>query len=244
MGQRKKKLIKVYIWLMFGALLSIAIGMMRISGSSNVKNFFDQGEVYEFAPETFTKSTTTWNYDPEFAAYFMSNENAKKTLPEIKMYRSWTYIGLNVAALNRESAEITFSFYDKMGTNLWEQTSVISEGDNLISIQHPLKFRKVKMIVRNQPGLTMAIRSMQLKDTDLGFSVKEFVKAWVVFMVLYLTITGAFFAAFHVGLRERNWYTLIEILQYSYILFGNYFGKKWVFALKQKTRKHIRTGLF
>lgn len=244
MERQKKKYLKRYIWLMFGILFSFAVGMIKTSGSLNLESFFNQGEVYEFAPETFTKSSSSWHYDPVSAAYVIVNDNAKKSLPSIKVYKSWNYIGLNVSGLNRESTEMRFSLYDNLGNKIWQQSNVIQNGDNLIPIQYPEKFCRIKMIVKNQSGLTITVNSMQLKDTDIGFSTGMFLKSFASAMAIYLLLTLLITVLLDISPKKRNWYAPVEILQYIYILSGNYLGEKWTKGLDKKTKSRIRKELF
>lgn len=244
MERQKKNNVKIYIWLMFGILCSFAVGMMKTSGSLNLGNFFNQGEVYEFAPETFMKSSSSWYYDPSSAMYTITNDKAKKALPSIKVYKSWSYISLNADNLNRESAEMIFYFYDRFGNKVWQQSNVIGMGDNLIPIQYPEKFQKIKMVVKNQPGLTIMVNSMQLKDTDIGFQASVFLKAFGIAIMIYLLFTGLIAAVWDIKVKNRNWYAPVEILQYIYILSGNYLGERWTKGLDKKTKSRIRKELF
>lgn len=244
MEQQKRNHVKLYIWLMFGILCSFAIGMMKTSGTFNTERFFDQGEVYEFSPETFMKSTTYWYYDRNAGMYVMQNHLGARMLPAIEMYRKWNYISLNVGNLNRESSEFIFAFYDKAGNMVWKQSNIIGNGDNLIPIQYAGKFKKVKVIIRNQPGITLTVNSMQLKDTDTGFLFSVFFQYFATAAIVYILLTLLAVLILHIRVKDRNWYAPVEILQYAYMLFGNYLGEKWTRGLDKKVRSRIRKELF
>lgn len=229
---------------MFGILFSFAVGMMRTCGCFNINNFFEQGEVYEFSPEILTKSTTSWQYDPISATYVIVNENAKKNLPVINTYKSWKYISLNVCNMNRESSEIIFAFYDKLGNKVCQQANTIMNGDNLILIQYPAEFQKIKMIVKNQLGLIITINSMQLKDTDVGFSGSVFLKAFSISFAIYIVVSLLVTALLDIKLKDRDWYAWVEVLQYAYILFGDCLGSWLTKKLDKKTKNRIRKELF
>lgn len=244
MEQQKKKLIKLYIWLFFGILLGIAIGLMKASGSFQTDCFFNQGEVYEFSPETLGKSSAVWYYDNAQGTYTIMTDNAGRTLPKISVYKSWSYISLNLADLNRESVTVSFAFYDKDKNILLKQENVLANGDNLIPIQYPEKFQIIKMIVRDQTGVSFRIQSMQLKDTEIGFSAKSFLQGFGETLLVYVLLTLLINVFLNISPKKWDWYAPVEILQYAYILFGNYLGEKWIRGLDKKLKSRIRKVLF
>lgn len=239
MEQRKKRLIKLYIWLTLGILISIMAGMMKTSGSVNLGEFFQQGSVYEFSPETLVSSSGTCYYDADIDAYVLLSRKAQKTLPLMAVDQSWSFISLSVDSLNQESANLFFVFYDADNNRLGRQLNTIVNGDNLIPIEYPEKFQRIKLVMNNQQGLTLRIQSMQLKESDVGFSNDIFFKTCCVAMAGYLLVSILFLLW-----KRLNWYTLIEILQYAYILFGDYLGSRLFYKLQKKTRDRIRTGMF
>lgn len=239
MEQWKKKYLKLYIWLTFGILVSIAAGMMKTGGSVHIGEFFQQGKVYEFSPETLRKSTSSCYYDDYTDAFVILTESGRKTFPTIKVNQSWSYISMNIDAMNQPSAEIIFAYYDKEDHKLEQQLDTVVNGENLIPILYPEKFQRLKIFIKNQPGLSFKIQSMQLKESDLGFSNSIFIKTFLIVLALYLAATLLF-----MGWKRLDWYLPVELLQYSYILFGDYWGSRLAGKLSRHERNRLRTELF
>lgn len=239
MEQHKKRIIKRYIWIMFGILISFMAAMMKASGGGQWNRFFAQGEVYEFSPETFMLSTDSCAYDEDTGTYTVLTKKAVKRFPLIRKKKSWSYMVVNMSNLNRESARVIFAFYDRDKVKLFEQENDLANGENLIPVMYPEEFQRIKMILYNQEDLSFTLDGMRLQDREGGFATGSFLKYFVLTFAVYAVVSGLI-------LLCRGWdgYGLIEYLQYIFILFGNCLGRKMGGNISQKARSRIRRVLF
>ena len=216
----REKIVKIYVWLMFGLLLCAGIAMMKMSGSVDVNNLMNQERVYDFSEEEILK------------------EQEIKKLPGKKQ---WNYLRVDIDDWTGEQSECRITIYDKNGKILGEQTAFINGGKNYVKLSYEKPFRFVGVRINTLKGEQIAIGKMQLRMNQVEFSPNTFFPVFLVLLVSYLVLTGFFvWKGKGTGGVERA----LELLQYAYTIPGNYLGSRVYGKVSPKKRSLIRSLLF
>lgn len=216
----REKIVKIYVWLMFGLLLCAGITMMKMNGSTDVNHLMNQERVYDFSEEEISK------------------EQEIKKLPEKK---KWNYLRIDVDDCLAEQKECTITIYDKNGKVLGEQTTSVCSGKNYVKLSYEKPFRFVGVRINIPKGEQVAIGKMQLRMNQMEFSPNTFFSVFLVLFVSYLVLTAFFvWNGKGTGGVERA----LELLQYAYTIPGNYLGSRVYGKVSPKKRSLIRSLLF
>ena len=239
MEQKVNNIVKRYIWFFAGLLLCLAAALMKNSGGSGFDRFLGNNEVYEFSQEELKSSTNTCIYNSETDAYVTVGNKAKKTFQKIPEARSWSYLYLNVSNLNVGYSDWNIVYFDKQKNKISEQSVRIVSGDNMITIANKEPFRWVKIVIKNQPGVVFTLNSLQLRESAVFLDQSVILLDSIFYFISYLLISTLIFAWKKAGTSN-----LIEILQYAFLLPGNYFGSRIGGRLRDRTKNRWRVFLF
>lgn len=239
MEQNTKKLVKFYVWLAFGILLSLMVSMMKASGHMDIHAFFYQGKTYEFSEKTLQKSGKGFLFQENTGTFLIEGDAARKSFPSIKEEGEWHYIYFTIANMNQPTAEMRFRYYDQDGQALGDQYCTAVQGPNLLEIQFPENLDRFRISIRGQQGLSFQMVSMELKESIPTVPKMEMLKTAGISMACYFFLTLWIWM-----LRRMPKYAPVEALQTLYLMFGNACGKRIGFPNDAKKRSRVRTGLF
>lgn len=239
MEHNTKTIVKIYIWLLAGILLCAAAACMKYSDSLNFEHFLENGDIYTFSQEKVASATSTIAYDSGTGVYTVTTDNAKKALGKVPGKRSWSYLYLQVSNLTAIPSDWTLVFYDAQKNKLAEQTVHIVAGDNMIPIAYGEPFSRINLVIKNQTGLMFSLTQVQLRDSAAFLDKAELVHTGASYFVVYLLLSVPVWLIKRLGTAN-----LVELLQYAFQLFGDYFGRRLGQRHSEKGKNRIRTFLF
>lgn len=220
MQQTEKKIVKIYLWLMLGLLLSAGAALMKSTGSTDVNNLMNQAEVYDFSKEQL-----------------MDADEIK----ELPSKRRWNYLQLEIESLPETGGSCGITVYNKKGKVLGEQTEIVFNGKNQIELSYQEPFKYIGVVVNDAPDSFILPEKMQLRMNLLLFQEAVFLPVFFLLFGGYLVLTV--YPVFRKRkLSGRSGF--IGILQYAYALPGNYLGSRLGGRIKERQRNVARTLLF
>lgn len=238
-SQKEKRFLKLYIWLFAGILMSIAVSFMRMSGSFGIDSFLNQGRVYDFIRSDLTSSTASCIYNPGEGYYTTVGEKAKKSFRKLEKAEIWSCLKIDISNMNADVSEWIIDYYDAEKNRIYSQTVNITNGYNAISIECTEPFRDFRFRILRQPGLTFSLDSMQLRERDVVFVASDFGQYFFPAVGVYLLISALIWLIRHIKGEK-----VVELLQYTFGLFGNYAGSRLTNGLDTKQKNRLRTLLF
>lgn len=239
MEQNKKLWVKLYIWIFFGILFSLAFALMRTSDTFDKSAFFGQQRVYDFKEEEYTRGTDTCIYNPEVNYFVVVSDRAKKNFSRLSTCKNWKYLNMTVENLNLACSEWTIYFSDSKGNLITQYKVGIQNGENVIDLKCPKAFQYIGFKIQDQVGLSFTITSMQLRQTQIIFDGEEVLQETVVTFVLYLFVSIILWM-----IRKKGLYASVDFLQGIYKSVGDTLGLALDQRLDIWAKNRLRTLLF
>ena len=239
MEQKTKKLAKICVWMITGILVCISASCMKTGNSFNFDQYLTNHDVYNFSKAEIKASTNSCVYNSSTDTFMVNGSLANKTFEKIIDNKPWPFISLNVSNLNVESSNWKILYYNANGVELTEQMVKITNGENVIENYYKEPFQRMVIAISDQPNLTFTLNSVQLRDSATPLDVQALTWQAINYFVIYLFVSLLIWF-----LRKGNPYGLVELLQYAFILFGDYLGSKIGGKLSSIVRNRLRTLLF
>lgn len=224
-------------------IISYIFANMLLSAKISGDRVLASGQTFEASNEEIQKHDKNWFYDSENDLHRILTEDAKKCMGRWNEEVDFSYICLDVEALNKESADWFINTYDKKGRFLEQQVVTVQNGENWIALNTVTPFRRYDIAILGNAGLEFRIKSAILYEA-LPQKKKVYIYTAAITLVLLLL---CFWVDKKRLMEVRNRKILVWIhkfLEYCYILIGNSeklnIGNKW----KQKKRNAIRILLF
>lgn len=220
MQQTAQKIVKLYLWLMLGLMLSLGLALMRSSGSVDVNNLMNQAEVYDFSKEE------------------LMDADGIKELPSKKR---WNYLQLEMEGLTETGENCVITVHNKKGKVLGEQVTKVFNGRNQIELSYQEPFKYIKIVINSTPEKYVLPEKMQLRMNIFLFQKEVFLSTFFLLFGGYLVLTV--YPVLKKS-KRREAVAPISILQYIYALPGNYLGSRLGGKVKEHQRNIIRPLLF
>ncbi len=238
MPDKERKNLFLYFWGMAGILLALMISLMEAGEGWNIDNFLDQEQTYEFSEADLVHTEDTCRKNVETGLYQVVADKAVLQIEDLYQSGNWKYMAINISDMNYDAAKWDIVYSNKKGEVVSKQTATLVDGDNMIEIACRQSYQSIKLVIKEQAGLSFRINSIQCRTNDVIISPQTIMTKFFFWMGLYLGISGIIYLA-----RKSKMYTIIELLQEGYALFGDYMGRK---LIAERSRKHIgmiRTGM-
>jgi len=236
------------IVLFTGILISVMASMMRLGGRINFKEFMSAGKVYDFSSAVLKKSSAGWLYQPEEREYLLMANKATKRYKLNGKEQAWEFLYLTVDKMSAPSMEGVIRYYGKNKEKRFEHPVQISEGENLILLNPEIPMTHMAVQILNAKGESLSISSMQIRTTPSWYTREHFIK---LFVAGFCAVSMLFFLFsmlkrkfFRKAKKCWDWYCLVDILQYGFQLFGDYFGS-WIGGkLSNVQKRYARKFLY
>lgn len=228
-------------WLMFGVLFAFAGSCMLISGTGNLDQFYDVGEVYDVQRSYLKQNwSTDLLYDAEKLVWKVEKEVAIKNM-SVSLDR-WEYVYMYLARVNKENFDATIVCYDEEYNVLYSNEVNLREGHNLLRIPN-VEYSSLDICIEDQVGLTFDIEKMQFRKTAPVFSASAFAKAFFILLAGVLLLTGSVYAVLKSRLQHVNGFAWLDGLQKIFMYVGKY-GEGLASKYTEQIRSWIRSILF
>lgn len=245
---KEKKKLSIFIVFFAGILLSTMAAMMRIGGNVNLKEFMSAGRVYDFSQATFKKNSDTWLYLPEENGYQLISSKASKGFKISGKIQTWEYLYINVDKLSQPSVNAVIVYNAKDRSKIAEQPVELTEGQNIVLLNPTIPMYRLSIKILDAEGAFISISSMQIRTTPSWYTPQHFLKLFFAAFAVFLAVVIPFLyiRKKYFGKRKKKWrYNgLLDILQDSFQLAGNYFGKQVGGKLSEGQRESFRKFFF
>lgn len=240
---------KFYLFLFFltGILLSVMIVFMRLGGAINLEEFMSAGKVYDFSHSELTKDSSTWIYQPEEGGYRLSEDNAVNRYKLNGKEDAWGFLYIDVENMSVPSMEGMLEYYNAGKEKIAEQGICLTEGRNALELAPDVPMYKLSIRILNGKGEFLSISSMQIREGPSWYTGKHFAELFAFCFMGFLAVSGVLLylkKKLSVNIKIPDVYRLIDLLQYMFRLFGDYFGERTGGKLKPGQRKAMRKLLF
>lgn len=239
MKQKVKNLAKIYLWLFAGILICISAACMKYSDSFNFEQFLANGDVYEFSQEELTTSTDSCVYNSVANVYITYADWANKEFAKLPENKSWSYLYLNIANMNVGYTTWKIEYFNGANKKLGDQSIGVVNGENMIPITYADPFRRIQIVIENQPNLAFTLNQVQLRDSASTLNIPALLWQTITYFGIYLLVSLLFWFIW-----KGHPYGIVELLQYVFILFGDYVGSRIGGNLTMKAKNRLRTFLF
>lgn len=234
-----KSKIKLYIWLAAGLLICFAGALMRTTKATSFDSFFQVGEIYDFNKADLKLDTSSCEYSEQTGLFTVCNNDAYKEFHKLSSNKKWSYLKINIRKLNVTNTEWIICYMNKNKEVLMEQVCTIHPGENLIPIAYTDKFSNIQIRIKNQAGAMFHIQSMQLRETNTEVTVTEVLMEFIKNIIVYALLSFLVFM-----ILRGQCYTPVSVIQYAYLLTGNYWGSKIYNRFSERHRNRLRVFFF
>ncbi len=238
MLKEEKQKLFFYLWGMIGILSAIMISFMEAGEGWNVDNFLNQDQTCEYTEDNliYTEETCTKNF--ETGNYIVTAEKAVLELEDISRSTNWKYMSIQLSNLSTEKTYWNIVFLNKAGDVVSKQTATLVSGENMIEVACRQPFQSIKLVIKEQTGLMFQINKIQFRMNDAVISPQKIMTNFFFWIGLYVGISGIIYWTY-----KSNLYTVVEILQEGYRLFGNSVGKRFLKGNEKRYVGIVRTGM-
>lgn len=175
--------IKWIVQIVTGIVVGMAIAAMIVSGSFNLKCFYDVGKVTDVYGGMLTQQSSGIEYANGQDKFLTVVSDYASKLLQGSSYR-WAELDIQVAYLKSSDVEWTIIGYDKNGNSVFSKVEKIKLGHNRIKTDGMI-FDSVKVLIRNQKGEEFILKSVQFKEKEYSINFAVYFIYTVVFAVLY-----------------------------------------------------------
>lgn len=147
-------------------------GLMAGSGSKNLRDFWDNGKVYQMEVKD-AKDMTLQGIEMKNGKMYVINQDAKISLRRARKSIQYYYIYVNVAELNQDFMFVKFAYYNMDGVRIASQLDAVRNGDNTLTIPVAGEIAQVKMFIPTQEGVEFILNKVEMRDRIAGFSKKR-----------------------------------------------------------------------
>lgn len=244
---KREKRFCLFLFSLAGILLSVMVVFMRLGGAINLEEFMSAGRVYDFSYSDLTKNSSTWIYQLEEGGYRLSEDDAVNRYKLNGKADAWGFLYIDVENMSVPSMEGMLEYYNTGKEKIAEQAIYLTEGRNILELAPDVPMYKMAIRILNGKGEFLSISSMQIRTGPSWYTGKHFAELFAVCFTGFLAVSGVLVymkKRFFVNIKLLDVYRVIDLLQYIFQLFGNYFGKRTGGKLKLGQRKAMRKLLF
>lgn len=246
MGTQKNRWtkLKIFVWLLTGALLCAMVSILYMSENFNLERFFSPGIVYDFPQKDLQKSSKTWIYEEEDRAYRLAGDDALNKYLLNGKAKKWKFLYVTVSSMSVSQMEGAIVYYTKENARVFEQPVTLSPGENMVALADHIPIKRMGIRVLNQGGESLSISSMQIRTTSNRFPIKRCVKVFSAAFAGFLVFFGCvfFYDKKHPWTVTVNPYRFVEDLQYVFRILGDGCGRRAKGKLTEKQRNLGRIG--
>lgn len=240
---------KFYLFLFFltGILLSVMIVFIRLGGAINLEEFMSAGKVYDFSRSELTKNSSTWIYQPEEGGYRLSEDNAVNRYKLNGKEDAWGFLYIDVENMSMSSMEGTVEYYNTGKEKIAEQAIRLTEGRNVLELAADVPMYRLAIRILNGKGEFLSLSSIQIRTGPSWYTGKHFAELFAFCFMGFLAVSGVLLylkKMLSVNIKIPDVYRLVDLLQYMFRMFGDYFGERTGGKLKPGQRKAMRKLLF
>lgn len=175
--------IKWIVQIATSIVVGMAISAMIMSGSFNLKCFYDVGKVTDVYGMVLTQGDSGIDYVNSDEKYLtVLTDYASKMLPGSS--HRWAEVDIQVTHLKSTETEWTIVGYDKDGNSVFSRVEQIGLGHNRIKTDG-MAFQSVKILVRNQKGNEFILKSVQFRADEHSINFVAFFVFAAIFAVVY-----------------------------------------------------------
>jgi len=212
MTETGKKMQRNISIILIGAIISMALSAMYISGSTSFDAFYDV-EVFEVGGFSFYNGVgVAFNYDS--GKQEIREELAYQELNFSNGLGKCNYFVLKLSDLSKDSLPVSILFY-KNGEKVQTVITNLKNGENVVEILRK-DADKIQILMKSQQGTSYDIESVQCREKLQVWNSYKFFGALVLVFFVYLIIV--YFV--RKVLRKRNicvfQYKILEKLQNIY----------------------------
>lgn len=199
--REQKYMQKSLLWFLIGSVIAISIASMYLSGSWNLGDYNELGEIYEFGGQ---------EYD------FLD----ERTLPLYGKDVKWEYFLIKAEGVNRDSVVLNMYFYNKKTKIVQAEEYPLQEGINILKLL-PKKLSMIYLKFPEAPPAGFRIRAMQLREKLPVFSGTDYVKTSLAVFGGYAVVSLGLLWLLKKYKRHVDFYTPVKIFQALYLEVGN-----------------------
>lgn len=225
--KRKLSLPLMLAWLMLGILLSMIAIQFRLSGSINIKQFYDIGIKYVVRYSEYTKSYDGCEYEPDGMYHVTKDVSEIPIVMHLQKNRHWNYLYVDLQNLSTDKMTWEITAYNTGGKLKNQTTVVLKEGMNEI-VLGPKKSSQICIRIVNQKGISFRINSMQFQKNPSYYELTKVLCMLLICMIVYMFGTVLLY---HVWFRYIRWeriYNLTDwLIRWYRNLTGLWKGTLW-----------------
>ncbi len=171
-------------WLLIGVIGSLSISAMIVSGSFNLDNFYDVGEVSEI----YQSKLHSNSYNLESLGDGSMVILGDYAYAIFQVYENeWNYWDIEVSDLNVEQMNWQVIFCNQKDKQLMRCSYDLKKGSNIIDFPD-LSFSYVAVIIENQPDVVYHLSNMKFCEKYPIHNGKQLLQWFTVIMLAYIAL--------------------------------------------------------
>lgn len=158
----------LFIGLLFGWLVTTMI----LSGTGNIKQFYDSGKIYDIDYEGRMQDFEGISYNVSEGRYNISGDTAVLYYNLRDSFQKWNHVYLTLKNVNQKSVATQIEYYLD-GVLLETQNIVLTEGKNYINATGNI-YNGMAIRIQNQQGTSFTVAKLQFREREQFLSGKKF----------------------------------------------------------------------
>ena len=134
MGKANRGILTFNVLLLIGIIFSGIVTLIHLTGSINLQNFYDVGELYDISNGDYRTSGEHWIYNFTSEKIEIETENASHVFLIENSRKEWNYVYLEVADLIK-SSWWDIEFLDQNSQVQYTVSLPIQNGRNILKLQ-------------------------------------------------------------------------------------------------------------
>lgn len=230
----KTRVICLCISVLFGWM----IAAMALSGTWNIRQFYDCGKIYDIIYEGRMSDGVGIVYDVPSGVYTVLEDDAYLTYSLTEDFYDWGQINLTLNNLSKDFLEAEFGYY-KDGELQWKGLERLTKGKNCVSASG-LQYNSLILKIPYQKGVTFSVTGMQFREKGLNIKWSSF------FLIAGIAAIGCFWLLqMMIAIFRKKGFSLykgIDFLQEFWIFAGGVMGGSTL-SWSSKKRSRVRICL-
>ena len=214
------------------------IAAMALSGTWNIRQFYDCGKIYDILYEGRMMDGVGIVYDVPAGVYTVLEDDAYLTYSLTEDFYDWGQITLTLNNLSRDFLEAEFGYY-KDGELQWKGLERLANGKNYVYASG-LQYNSLILKIPYQKEVNFSITGMQFREKDECIEWRAF------FLIAGIVAIGCFWLSQLVIVffwkKGFSLYKGIDFLQEFWIFAGGIIGGRTM-SWSTKKRSRIRICL-
>lgn len=211
----------ICIVLFIGILFSTAGTAMIYSGSFNLNNFYDVGEVYDVLEYSRNSDGVNLDYSGTDNLYTITENGAAKIFSLDQMQRNWRYIYMEISDISAVKLYVKLNYYDNSGNLIYQKPGEFKEGLNLLDSDGAV-YSMLSIQFFDQKGATFSIDKVQFRETIQTASKGELLCWWLGLFAAFLLTALLIYKIYNLQRKyiKWDWYRMVDGLQGLYLKIG------------------------